>query len=285
MSALLALCTVALLAPAACQPPPPPPLAVGPAPPPYAGAPSCPYADHAIAFPDPTACDGYYRCANGTVTQERCGHGLLFSGAGAVHEHCDYNWRVNCGDRPLPPDATNPAGRGGVCPYAFGLFPTSEKCVDIYVKCVYGEPQPEQCPEGLAYDARVHACNWPDLLPYCSVKEAEQLVGYSCPEQVPAGSASLRFGLYPRFATGQCDRLVTCVNYYPRLTVCEYGKVVDEGSLTCVDAGLVKGCGGRGHGPLPGPGPRPGPGLVPHSGPGPVPGYTGPAGPVPAIRV
>ena len=68
-------------------------------------------------------------------------------------------------------------------------------------------------------------------------------MGYSCPEKIPASSASLRFGQFPRFATGQCDRLVTCVNYYPRLTRCPEGSAVDENSLTCVDAALVPGCG------------------------------------------
>lgn len=69
-----------------------------------------------------------------------------------------------------------------------------------------------------------------------------ELVGYSCPQEIPVGSASLRFGAFPRFATGECDRLVTCINYYPRLTKCERGKSVDENALTCVDSELVPGC-------------------------------------------
>ena len=70
------------------------------------------------------------------------------------------------------------------------------------------------------------------------------LVGFSCPEQIPVGSASILFGQFPRFATGQCDRLVTCVNYYPRLIKCGPGQSVDDNSLTCVDSELVPGCSG-----------------------------------------
>lgn len=30
---------------------------------------------------------------------ETCENGLLFDGKGAVYNHCNYNWAVNCGDR------------------------------------------------------------------------------------------------------------------------------------------------------------------------------------------
>jgi len=196
----------------------------------------CPEQYGLQTYPDPTGCDRYYKCANGTLTQETCGNGLSFSGLGAVHENCDYHWRVQCGDRPF--DLVQ--SRNGACPYDFGIFPAEAgSCVDYFVKCAYGEVQPELCTEGLAYDERNYVCNWPDLVPECSKGNAEELVGYSCPDQIPAGSASLRFGPFPRFATGQCERLVTCINYYPRLTVCEAGKLVDENSLTCVDPELL----------------------------------------------
>ena len=72
---------------------------------------------------------------------------------------------------------------------------------------------------------------------------ATDLVGFSCPSQIPVGSASIRFGQFPRFATGECDRLVACVNYYPRLIKCGASQSVDDNSLTCVDSELVPGCG------------------------------------------
>ena len=66
------------------------------------------------------------------------------------------------------------AREGGACPYSFGLFPSGEGCTDYFVKCAYGEPQPELCTEGLAYDELTHSCNWPDLMKTCSVGDAER---------------------------------------------------------------------------------------------------------------
>lgn len=204
----------------------------------YGQALSCGYTEVPQTYPDADACDMFFKCANGTVTHEKCANGLLYSGQGSVHEHCDYYWRVQCENRPVQLEET----RDGSCPYSFGLFPAETGCVDYFVKCAYGEVQPELCAEGLAYDERNHVCNWPDLVPTCSDGDAEYLVGYSCPKEIPANSASLRFGQFPRFATGQCDRLVICVRGFPRLVKCDYGKAVDGNSLTCVDAELVPEC-------------------------------------------
>ncbi|XP_043219302.1 protein obstructor-E-like [Amphibalanus amphitrite] len=203
--------------------------------------PSCDDPEVEAAYEDPSGCDRYFLCSNGTLTEEVCENGLLFSGRGAVHEHCDYHWNVDCGERPFE---LTPA-RDGACPYSFGIFPSGEGCADYSIKCAFGEAEPDLCEEGLAYDDRNHACNWPDLIPECSIGDAEHLVGFSCPSQIPVGSASIRFGQFPRFATGQCDRLVTCVNYYPRLIKCPPSQSVDDNSLTCVSSELVPGCGVR----------------------------------------
>lgn len=50
------------------------------------------------------------------------------------------------------------------CEYQFGLYPHTAGCSIHYVKCAYGEPQPQQCEPGLVYDEKIHGCNWPDLL-------------------------------------------------------------------------------------------------------------------------
>ncbi len=54
-------------------------------------------------YADPHSCHNFYKCTNGTLTYEECGHGLLFDPArafaGAVHNHCHYNWAVTCGER------------------------------------------------------------------------------------------------------------------------------------------------------------------------------------------
>jgi hypothetical protein len=65
---------------------------------------SCPepYGEQAYAHPD--HCDQFFKCTNGTLTLETCENGLLFNGKGAVHNHCDYNWQVDCGTRKFAED-------------------------------------------------------------------------------------------------------------------------------------------------------------------------------------
>ena len=66
------------------------------------------------------------------------------------------------------------------------------------------------------------------------------IVGFKCPEKVPAHSVSAKFLPYPRYPVpGDCSRLITCVNGFPRLITCEHGKLLDESSLTCEDQELV----------------------------------------------
>lgn len=50
------------------------------------------------------------------------------------------------------------------CEYAFGIYPDSSECSTTYLKCAFGEPSQHHCDEGLAYDERIHGCNWPDQL-------------------------------------------------------------------------------------------------------------------------
>lgn len=51
------------------------------------------------AYAHPDNCDQFFLCTNGTLTLETCENGLLFDGKGAVHNHCNYNWAVECGTR------------------------------------------------------------------------------------------------------------------------------------------------------------------------------------------
>lgn len=55
------------------------------------------------------------------------------------------------------------------CEYAFGVYAESHECSTSYIKCAYGEPHQQNCEPGLAYDDRLHGCNWPDqLLEICN---------------------------------------------------------------------------------------------------------------------
>lgn len=69
------------------------------------------------------------------------------------------------------------------------------------------------------------------------------VVGFKCPTKVPSNSAAAKFWPYPRFAVpGDCGRLITCVNGFPRLIACGEGKVFDDSTLTCEEPELVPQC-------------------------------------------
>ncbi|KAK4027007.1 hypothetical protein OUZ56_016027 [Daphnia magna] len=205
---------------------------------------SCPEQYGLQTYAHPTNCDQFYKCANGTLTLETCENGLLFDGAGSVHNFCNYHWATNCGERvyELTPDpARNP---GSVCEYAFGLFKPSAECDIFYYRCAYGEAEEVACEKGLAYDDRSHSCNWPDLLLDIGC-DPEKVVGFRCPDvsTLPPNSLVRQFLPFPRYAVpNDCTRLVTCVNDYPRLISCGYGSAFNEDTLTCDDAENVPQC-------------------------------------------
>ena len=61
--------------------------------------PTCPEQHGVQTYAHPDLCDHFFKCTNGTVSLEKCENGLLYDGKGSVHEHCNYNWAVDCGTR------------------------------------------------------------------------------------------------------------------------------------------------------------------------------------------
>nr|CAD7420568.1 unnamed protein product [Timema poppensis] len=134
------------------------------------------------------------------------------------------------------------------CLYQFGIYPESASCSTNYLKCEYGVAHQTPCEPGLAYDDKTHSCNWPDLLldtcnpegmsQYCEEHcvRVAAILGFKCPTKVPSNTVAAKFWPFPRFAIpGDCGRLITCVNNFPRLISCGDDKVFDEESLTCED--------------------------------------------------
>ncbi|KAB0790580.1 hypothetical protein PPYR_06134 [Photinus pyralis] len=203
-------------------------------------APACPNPEGVHAYPHPESCNLFFLCTNGTLTVEQCENGLLFDGKGSIHNHCNYNWAAQCGERKA--DLT-PISTPG-CEYQFGLYPDTPECSVHYIKCVHGEPLPHQCEPGLVYDDKIHGCNWPDLL--IEKCNPEAVVGFKCPTKVPSHTAAARFWPYPRFSVpGDCHRYITCVNGFPRLIGCGDGTLFDETTLTCEEPEVVAQCAGN----------------------------------------
>merc|ERR1711953_686952 len=64
----------------------------------------CPEAYGVQTYPDEKYCDRFYKCTNGTLTEEICENGLVYDGYGNIHNHCNYNWAVDCGGGPESKD-------------------------------------------------------------------------------------------------------------------------------------------------------------------------------------
>lgn len=152
------------------------------------------------AYAHPDNCDQFFLCTNGTLTLETCENGLLFDGKGNVHNHCNYNWAVDCETRKFDRKfchviefywvywswswwfsffkyVATPISTPG-CEYAFGIYPDSPECSTSYLKCAHGEPSQHHCDDGLAYDERIHGCNWPDQLLHICNPEGEFLSSF-----------------------------------------------------------------------------------------------------------
>jgi len=185
-----------------------------------ASAPSrCP-PEGVLTFPHPTACDQYYLCANGTLSEQYCPNGLLYAESGSVYEFCTYQWNVDC--KGTRPQAVSTPG----CPWTFGVFDEEplKPCNIFYSHCVWGVPERKECsPPGLLYDDRIKGCNWPDLLG-CNT---ENLVGFKCPEE----DRSNIYWPFPRYYYN-ANAIVTCVNGVPRLIHCGHEEAVSQ-ALTC----------------------------------------------------
>ncbi|XP_055389952.1 protein obstructor-E isoform X2 [Condylostylus longicornis] len=195
------------------------------------GVPECPEPYGEQAYGHPEQCDQFFLCTNGTLTLETCENGLLFDGKGNAHNHCNYNWAVDCGTRKYDPTPISSPG----CEYQFGIYPISGECSTSYTKCAFGEPHQQECDAGLVYDDRIHGCNWPDLL--LETCNPEAVVGFKCPDHVASDSPAARFWPFPRFpVSNDPHKLITCVEGHPRLISCGDEKLFDPQSLTCEES-------------------------------------------------
>jgi len=234
-------------APAPAPPPPPPPAPVSLPPPPPTFQPQptgqlildveCPELEGLQVYPNEDSCHQFYKCANGTLTLETCGNGLLFNEAtslrGSAANHCSYNWQTECGNRPRDDTPISSPG----CEYQFGIFPSGKGCFASYTKCANGVPSEVYCQLGLAYDHRIHTCNWPDLLvEYAGCDPSAALGDFRCPSNDELSPLARRFFPFPRFPVPKDPQLyIICVDGVPRLNTCAEGSIFDKNTLGCVE--------------------------------------------------
>ncbi|XP_053987300.1 uncharacterized protein LOC128880836 [Hylaeus volcanicus] len=108
-------------------------------------------------FPSPRSCANYLNCWDGVVIEQTCPDGLLFN---AITLVCDYDYNVNCGDRPLPTPKPPIANGSELCPDPNGRYRSATNCSEFYV-CVFGRPVKFSCPRGLVYNDLLNVCDYP----------------------------------------------------------------------------------------------------------------------------
>merc|ERR1711893_83005 len=182
-------------------------------------------------FPHEQYCDKFHLCVNGTYSEQTCANGLAFDGHGHVHNYCNYNWAVDCGDRLYDDTPISSPG----CLYQYGIYPIGEGCQTTFFKCAAGTAYETPCKRGLAYDPEKHVCDYPGELYDCK-DQAESVVGFKCPstDELPPNAIARRFLPYPRFPMpGDDTAYIVCVNYKPRIQYCGDGALFDQSTLSC----------------------------------------------------
>merc|ERR1711982_238580 len=101
----------------------------------------CPEPYGLQVYPHEQYCDKFYKCANGTLTEEVCENGLVFDGYADVHNHCNYNWAVDCGKRVYDDTPISSPG----CLYQYGIYPVGEGCQTTFFKCARGVAYETPC--------------------------------------------------------------------------------------------------------------------------------------------
>ncbi|XP_035735212.1 uncharacterized protein LOC118447412 [Vespa mandarinia] len=101
-------------------------------------------------------CANYLNCWDDVVIEQTCPNGLLFND---LTNFCDFDYNVNCGNRPLPtPKPPLPPG-SKLCPDPYGRYRSSMNCSEFYV-CLANKPIKFGCPRGLVYNDELGVCDY-----------------------------------------------------------------------------------------------------------------------------
>merc|ERR1711892_208064 len=167
----------------------------------------CPEPYGIQTYPHEGYCDQFYKCTNGTLTEETCENGLVYDGHGDINNYCNYNWAVNCEKRVYDDTPISSPG----CLYQYGTYPVGEGCQTTFFKCAKGVAFETPCPRGLSYYASIHVCDY------------------------PANAVARRFLPFPRFPDPSDEAgYIVCVNNEPRIQHCGDGAVFDPQTLSCL---------------------------------------------------
>ncbi|KAJ8683319.1 hypothetical protein QAD02_019111 [Eretmocerus hayati] len=98
-------------------------------------------------FPHNLYCDKYWACENGEAELRTCEDGLVFGGSDDQIEKCEYQQKVQCGERTKLQEPIFT----GRCPRLYGIHRDPQNC-NIYWKCSRGQATQYTCGYGKAFD-------------------------------------------------------------------------------------------------------------------------------------
>jgi len=170
-----------------------------------------------------TACDKYYFCEDGHITEYMCPNGLLYGQRNPVKDYCVHRWEAVCGEKTVP----NPISSPG-CRWQWGIFGVqgSPRCTPDFYECQEGRFEVRKCSiDGQVYDDRTKSCKFAE-----QVGCAEgSIVDFKCPPDDQGNT----YWPFPRYFLNE-RALIHCVNDKPAIVRCRDNERVDPEHLHCV---------------------------------------------------
>lgn len=182
-----------------------------------------------VTFEHPIACDKFFFCEDGYLSEQTCPNGLLYGTRDTVRDYCVHRWKATCEDKVIP----NPVSSPG-CRWQFGIFSVqgSPKCTPDFYECIEGRFEVRKCSiDGQVYDDRTKSCQYSE-----AVGCAQETLGdFQC----PADDQGNTYWPFPRYFLNE-RALIHCVNDKPEIVRCTSEERVDPEHLHCVPIGKLQ---------------------------------------------
>ena len=174
----------------------------------------------------PTACDKYFVCDEGSISEHTCPNGLMYGTRDLVRDYCVHRWQAVCGDKSVP----NPISSPG-CRWQYGIFSVqgSPRCTPDFYECAEGRFEVRKCSlNGQVYDDRTKSCQYAEQVGCAE----EALAHFHCPPDDQANT----YWPFPRYFLNN-RALIHCINDKPAIVRCREDERVDPEHLHCVPTG------------------------------------------------
>ncbi|KAI5642493.1 chitin binding peritrophin-A domain-containing protein [Phthorimaea operculella] len=178
-------------------------------------------------------CDSYIQCSQRSALKFLCPDGLYFNKKARWSEYpCAIPSEVRC----EPGTVIHESQPTDECPHQNGFFAMRDGDCSRYISCEYGLASIMTCPPGLAFNAELSACDWPENVPSCRPTVFE---GFTCPAASPDDDPDW---IYKYRHGRSCKLYIACQRGHPRLLRCDPGLAFDEAAETCIDDQYVSNC-------------------------------------------